>query len=51
MENVDEVGAHCGLFFMSETYERLVGDVGGRIEEWVRETEDERVARELSDLG
>lgn len=37
MEGVDEVGAHCGLFFVSETYERLVGDVSGRIEEWVRE--------------
>ncbi|KAF2431979.1 hypothetical protein EJ08DRAFT_677850 [Tothia fuscella] len=37
MEGVDEVGAHCGLFIVSPTYERLVGDVGGRIEEWVRE--------------
>lgn len=37
MEGVDEVGAHCGLFFVSETYERLVGDVGSKIEEWVRE--------------
>ncbi|KAJ9637206.1 hypothetical protein H2199_007492 [Coniosporium tulheliwenetii] len=36
MEGVDEVGAHCGLFFMGETYEMLVGDVAGRIEEWVR---------------
>jgi hypothetical protein len=51
MKDMDEVGAHCGLFFMSDTYERLVGDVGGRIEEWVRETEDMRVARELQDLG
>ena len=36
MKGVDEVGAHCGLFFLSETYEMLVGDVAGRIEEWVR---------------
>jgi len=37
MHGVDEVGAHCGLFFPNETYERLVGDVGSKIEEWVRE--------------
>jgi hypothetical protein len=37
MEGVDEVGAHCGLFYMGETYEMLVGDVAGRIEEWVKE--------------
>ncbi|EME87919.1 uncharacterized protein MYCFIDRAFT_118736, partial [Pseudocercospora fijiensis CIRAD86] len=35
MENVDEVGAHCGLFFVDERYERLVGDVATRIESWV----------------
>jgi pimeloyl-ACP methyl ester carboxylesterase len=37
MENVDEVGAHCGLFFVDERYERLVGDVAGRVESWVRQ--------------
>lgn len=37
MENHDEVSAHTGLFYMSETYERLVGDVGAKIEEWVRD--------------
>lgn len=42
MENVDEVGAHCGLFFVDERYERLVGDVADRIEGWVREEGDER---------
>jgi len=47
MEGVDEVGAHCGLFFVSDTYERLVGDVGARIEEWVREDMTERLIREL----
>ncbi|KAJ2900768.1 hypothetical protein MKZ38_002259 [Zalerion maritima] len=46
MENVDEVGAHCGLFFVDERYERLVGDVAERIERWVREDIDERVVRE-----
>ncbi|KAK5173880.1 uncharacterized protein LTR77_002561 [Saxophila tyrrhenica] len=37
MENVDEVGAHCGLFFVDERYERLVGEVADRVEGWVRE--------------
>ncbi|KAF2666767.1 hypothetical protein BT63DRAFT_457723 [Microthyrium microscopicum] len=35
MEGVDEVGAHCGLFAVSPTYERLVGEVGAKVEEWV----------------
>ncbi|KAI6868158.1 hypothetical protein KC323_g3188 [Hortaea werneckii] len=38
MEGVDEVGAHCGLFFVDERYERLVGDVGERVEGWVKES-------------
>ncbi len=38
MEGVDEVGAHCGLFFPGEHYERLVGDVGSRIVGWVTTT-------------
>lgn len=37
MKDVDEVGAHCGLFFVDERYERLVGDVAERIEGWVKE--------------
>lgn len=44
MKGVDEVGAHCGLFFVSDTYEKLVGDTAARIEEWVRD--DERVWQE-----
>lgn len=36
MKDVDEVGAHCGLFFVDERYERLVGDVSERIEGWVK---------------
>lgn len=36
MKDVDEVGAHCGLFFVDERYERLVGDVAERIEGWVK---------------
>lgn len=38
MPGVDEVGAHCGLFFTdSAAYDRLVGDVVARVEEWVGE--------------
>lgn len=51
MENIDEVAAHTTLFFMGETYERLVGDVGARIEDWVREAESLRVAREMGGLA
>jgi len=36
MKDVDEVGAHCGLFFVDERYEKLVGDVSERIEGWVK---------------
>ena len=50
MEGMDEVAAHTSLFFVNETYERLVGDVGDRVEEWVREADSERVVRELSGL-
>ncbi|KAK5111018.1 hypothetical protein LTR62_005393 [Meristemomyces frigidus] len=36
MPGVDEVGAHCGLFFVDERYERLVGDVAERVGGWTR---------------
>jgi hypothetical protein len=48
MEGHDEVSAHCGLFFMSKTYEQLVGDVGSRIEEWVR---DDMTRRMIDDYA
>ena len=51
MEGVDEVGAHCGLFFVDERYERLVGDVAGRVEGWVRSESDESFVREISREG
>lgn len=35
MRDVDEVGAHCGLFVVGEQYEWLVGDVGERVRGWV----------------
>ncbi|KAH7047446.1 hypothetical protein B0J12DRAFT_575738 [Macrophomina phaseolina] len=47
MEGMDEVGAHCGLFFVSETYERLVGEVAEKIERWVLDDVSERAVREL----
>ena len=46
MEGVDEVGAHCGLFFLGPQYESLVGDVGARIEKWVQEDAAKRAALE-----
>jgi hypothetical protein len=47
MEGVDEVTAHTTLFFVSDTYERLVGDVGARIEDWIRESESLRLVMDL----
>jgi hypothetical protein len=49
--NMDEVAAHTGLFFVNETYERLVGDVGDRIEEWIREADSIRLVREMEGLN
>jgi hypothetical protein len=46
MEGVDEVGAHCGLFFPGPQYESLVGDVGARLETWVREDAERRAKLE-----
>lgn len=37
MKDVDEVGAHCGLFVLGDHYEWLVNDVGTRIRGWVEE--------------
>lgn len=37
MRDLDEVGAHCGLFEIQEQYAWLVSDVGNRIKEWVKE--------------
>ncbi|KAJ4335804.1 hypothetical protein N0V95_008798 [Ascochyta clinopodiicola] len=48
MEGMDEVAAHTSLFFVNETYERLVGDVGARIEEWTREADSVRLVKEMS---
>ncbi|EOA90051.1 uncharacterized protein SETTUDRAFT_145536 [Exserohilum turcica Et28A] len=47
MDNMDEVTAHTSLFFVNETYERLVGDVGARIEDWVNEVDTMRLIQDL----
>jgi flagellar biosynthesis GTPase FlhF len=51
MQDMDEVTAHTSLFFVNETYERLVGDVGDRIEEWVREADSVRLVRDMEGLS
>ena len=43
MTGVDEVGAHCGLFFLGDVCGELVRGVAGRIEEWVGEEDTRRV--------
>jgi len=48
MKGVDEVGAHCGLFFVGEVYAKLVGDVADRIEGWIN---DERTRRLVEQSG
>ncbi|KAJ4008574.1 hypothetical protein NW752_009692 [Fusarium irregulare] len=48
MADVDEVGAHCGLFFSGPHYEKLVGDVGNRIVGWVQ---DDLTKRAIQDMG
>lgn len=47
MEGVDEVGAHCGLFFPGAHYEKLIGDVGSRIVGWVQEDASRRAILEM----
>lgn len=39
MEGVDEVGAHCGLFFKGDANKRLILETCAKIEEWVNEAE------------
>lgn len=50
MEGVDEVGAHCGLFFPGPQYESLVGDAGERVAEWVRADATRRAIGEMRGL-
>ncbi|PWW78682.1 hypothetical protein C7212DRAFT_350104 [Tuber magnatum] len=46
MTGVDEVATHCGLFFLGDMYERLVGDVAGMIEGWMEEEGSRRLLEE-----
>jgi pimeloyl-ACP methyl ester carboxylesterase len=48
MVGVDEVGAHCGLFFPGPQYEGLLGDCGARVGGWVGEEASVRVVRGLA---
>ncbi|KAI2473849.1 hypothetical protein F4781DRAFT_6059 [Annulohypoxylon bovei var. microspora] len=47
MKDTDQVGAHTGLFFRGEHYERLVGDVGETIMSWVQEDMSKRAILEM----
>ncbi|KAI1363460.1 hypothetical protein F5Y08DRAFT_240489 [Xylaria arbuscula] len=47
MKDMDQVAAHTSLFFAGEHYERLVGDVGNIIVEWVHEDMTKRAILEL----
>lgn len=44
MEGMDEVGAHCGLFFPGPQYEPLVQDVGSTIQGWLVDDAAKRIA-------
>lgn len=46
MKDVDEVGAHCGMFFIDDRYERLVADVAERLESWVNDDLSVRLAED-----
>jgi len=49
MKDMDEVTAHCGLFFDTrDAYEGFVAEVAETIQRWVGESESERVARWMS---
>ncbi|KAL6910818.1 hypothetical protein GGI43DRAFT_24718 [Trichoderma evansii] len=47
MDGMDEVTAHCGLFFPGPHYEKLVGDVSGRIVSWVQDDLSVRAVLEM----
>ncbi|KAK8246212.1 hypothetical protein IWZ00DRAFT_1374 [Phyllosticta capitalensis] len=51
MRDVDEVGAHCGLFFVGDTYAMLVGEVAATVERWVNEDVGERWAKNAAEVG
>ncbi|KAI1103541.1 hypothetical protein F4804DRAFT_227604 [Jackrogersella minutella] len=48
MKDTDQVGAHTGLFFRGDHYEKLVGDVGESIVGWVQ---DDMTKRAILEMG
>ncbi|VUC36888.1 unnamed protein product [Clonostachys rosea] len=48
MDGMDEVGAHCGLFFPGPHYDRLIGDVGSRVVNWVQDDLTKRLIMEMN---
>lgn len=48
IKDTDQVGAHTGLFFKGEHYEKLVGDVGDTVLKWVQ---DDMTKRAILDMG
>ncbi|KAI0897864.1 hypothetical protein F4806DRAFT_460260 [Annulohypoxylon nitens] len=48
MKDTDQVGAHTSLFFRGEHYEKLVGDVGETIVNWVQDDLTKRAILEMS---
>lgn len=50
MEGVDEVGAHCGLFFPGPQYAALLGDTTERIQGWVNDDASRRAILEIHSL-
>jgi hypothetical protein len=51
MDGMDEVGAHCGLFFSGPHYDKLVGDVASRVIGWVQDDMTKRAILELHEGG
>ncbi|OTA61243.1 hypothetical protein K449DRAFT_73255 [Hypoxylon sp. EC38] len=49
MKDTDQVGAHTGLFFRGEHYDRLVGDVGETIVKWVQDDMTKRAILEMEE--
>lgn len=43
MEGMDEVVAHTSLFFVSETYAKLIGDTAERIQKWIEDDATTRI--------
>lgn len=50
MEGVDEVGAHCGLFFPGPQYAALLGDTTERIQGWVNDDASRRAILDIHSL-